>query len=113
MAAATAAEAVLKVFQPQTIKRSLFISCQFQKLFLTIFLWVFLVCFLGNFFVPGATAATIIMLGVLHARRLYDDKKVIIIPSSICLLYGYNMTTDLIIYVRATGKGYLGYRRAR
>lgn len=31
----------------------------------------------GNYFiVPGATAATILMLGVLHARRLYDDKKV-------------------------------------
>lgn len=26
--------------------------------------------------VPGATAATLLMLGVLHARRLYDDKKV-------------------------------------
>ncbi|KAJ8775054.1 hypothetical protein K2173_020058 [Erythroxylum novogranatense] len=31
----------------------------------------------GNtFLVPGATAATLLMLGVLHARRLYDDKKV-------------------------------------
>ncbi|XP_020263536.1 phosphatidylserine decarboxylase proenzyme 1, mitochondrial [Asparagus officinalis] len=31
----------------------------------------------GNYFiVPGATAATILMLGALHARRLYDDKKV-------------------------------------
>nr|AKM76645.1 mitochondrial phosphatidylserine decarboxylase [Francoa sonchifolia] len=31
----------------------------------------------SNFFlVPGATVATILMLGVLHARRLYDDKKV-------------------------------------
>lgn len=31
----------------------------------------------GNFFlVPGATMATIAMLGILHARRLYDDKKV-------------------------------------
>ncbi|PIA35583.1 hypothetical protein AQUCO_03500150v1 [Aquilegia coerulea] len=30
----------------------------------------------GNaFFVPGATVATILMLGVLHARRLYEDKK--------------------------------------
>ncbi|XP_047306946.1 phosphatidylserine decarboxylase proenzyme 1, mitochondrial [Impatiens glandulifera] len=27
------------------------------------------------FLVPGATVATIIMLGALHARRLYDDKK--------------------------------------
>ncbi|XP_010919616.1 phosphatidylserine decarboxylase proenzyme 1, mitochondrial isoform X2 [Elaeis guineensis] len=26
--------------------------------------------------VPGATMATILMLGILHARRLYDDKKV-------------------------------------
>ncbi|GMJ04840.1 phosphatidylserine decarboxylase 1 [Hibiscus trionum] len=31
----------------------------------------------GNaFVVPGATVATLLMLGVLHARRLYDDKKV-------------------------------------
>ncbi|KAM7272432.1 hypothetical protein ACFE04_027095 [Oxalis oulophora] len=30
----------------------------------------------GNFFlVPGATVATILMLGALHARRMYDDKK--------------------------------------
>ncbi|KAL9262735.1 Phosphatidylserine decarboxylase proenzyme 1, mitochondrial-like protein [Drosera capensis] len=31
----------------------------------------------GNWFVvPGATVGTILMLGALHARRLYDDKKV-------------------------------------
>ncbi|TXG51164.1 hypothetical protein EZV62_023688 [Acer yangbiense] len=31
----------------------------------------------GNtFLVPGATVATLLMLGALHARRLYDDKKV-------------------------------------
>ncbi|KAA8521362.1 hypothetical protein F0562_012076 [Nyssa sinensis] len=30
----------------------------------------------NSFLVPGATVATIAMLGVLHARRLYDDKKV-------------------------------------
>ncbi|XP_020587298.1 phosphatidylserine decarboxylase proenzyme 1, mitochondrial [Phalaenopsis equestris] len=31
----------------------------------------------GNFFlVPGATVATLLMLGFLHARRLYEDKKV-------------------------------------
>ncbi|KAF3448312.1 hypothetical protein FNV43_RR09025 [Rhamnella rubrinervis] len=30
----------------------------------------------GSFMVPGATAATLLMLGALHARRLYDDKKV-------------------------------------
>ncbi|MQL80256.1 hypothetical protein Taro_012712 [Colocasia esculenta] len=31
----------------------------------------------GTFFlVPGATMATILMLGLLHTRRLYDDKKV-------------------------------------
>ncbi|KAL5210943.1 hypothetical protein ABZP36_006566 [Zizania latifolia] len=30
----------------------------------------------GNFILPGATAATILMLGILHARRMYDDKKV-------------------------------------
>ncbi|XP_021757805.1 phosphatidylserine decarboxylase proenzyme 1, mitochondrial-like isoform X2 [Chenopodium quinoa] len=31
----------------------------------------------GNtFLLPGATVATILMLGALHARRLYDDKKV-------------------------------------
>lgn len=29
----------------------------------------------SSFIVPGATVATILMLGVLHARRLYDDKK--------------------------------------
>ncbi|KAF6141613.1 hypothetical protein GIB67_001165 [Kingdonia uniflora] len=31
-----------------------------------------------SFLVPGATVATILMLGVLHGRRLYDDKKVCI-----------------------------------
>ncbi|KAF8412971.1 hypothetical protein HHK36_000943 [Tetracentron sinense] len=30
----------------------------------------------NSFLVPGATVATILMLGILHARRLYDDKKV-------------------------------------
>ncbi|KAH7514189.1 hypothetical protein FEM48_Zijuj11G0062200 [Ziziphus jujuba var. spinosa] len=31
----------------------------------------------GHYFlVPGATVATLLMLGVLHARRMYDDKKV-------------------------------------
>lgn len=31
----------------------------------------------GNpFLVPGATVATIAMLGALHARRMYSDKKV-------------------------------------
>nr|AKM76652.1 mitochondrial phosphatidylserine decarboxylase [Melianthus villosus] len=30
----------------------------------------------NSFVVPGATVATILMLGALHARRLYDDKKV-------------------------------------
>ncbi|KAF9685414.1 hypothetical protein SADUNF_Sadunf03G0052100 [Salix dunnii] len=31
----------------------------------------------GNIFlVPGATVATLLMLGALHARRLYDDKKI-------------------------------------
>ncbi|XP_077236536.1 phosphatidylserine decarboxylase 1 [Tasmannia lanceolata] len=30
----------------------------------------------NSFLVPGATVATIVMLGLLHARRLYDDKKV-------------------------------------
>ncbi|PSS11543.1 Phosphatidylserine decarboxylase 1 alpha chain like [Actinidia chinensis var. chinensis] len=29
----------------------------------------------NSFLVPGATAVTIVMLGALHARRLYDDKK--------------------------------------
>lgn len=28
------------------------------------------------FLIPGATVATILMLGALHARRLYDDTKV-------------------------------------
>ncbi|KAI4327141.1 hypothetical protein L6164_019638 [Bauhinia variegata] len=28
-----------------------------------------------SFLIPGATLATILMLGALHARRLYDDKK--------------------------------------
>ncbi|KAL6550424.1 phosphatidylserine decarboxylase 1 [Orobanche minor] len=31
----------------------------------------------NSFLVPGATVATILMLGSLHARRLYDDKKVV------------------------------------
>lgn len=30
----------------------------------------------NSFMVPGATMATIVMLGALHARRLYHDKKV-------------------------------------
>ncbi|KAK4742052.1 hypothetical protein SAY87_000053 [Trapa incisa] len=30
----------------------------------------------GSYLVPGATVATILMLGALHARRLYDDRKV-------------------------------------
>ena len=30
----------------------------------------------NSYLVPGATVATIVMLGALHARRLYDDKKV-------------------------------------
>lgn len=30
-----------------------------------------------SFLVPGATVATLLMLGFLHARRLYDGKKVI------------------------------------
>lgn len=32
----------------------------------------------GNnpFLLPGATVATIFMLGALHARRMYSDKKV-------------------------------------
>ncbi|PON97696.1 Phosphatidylserine decarboxylase-related [Trema orientale] len=29
-----------------------------------------------SFLVPGATVATLLMLGVLHARRMYDEKKV-------------------------------------
>ncbi|KAL3645329.1 phosphatidylserine decarboxylase 1 [Castilleja foliolosa] len=29
-----------------------------------------------SFLVPGATVATILMLGALHARRMYDDKKI-------------------------------------
>ena len=28
------------------------------------------------YLLPGATVATILMLGALHARRLYDDRKV-------------------------------------
>jgi hypothetical protein len=30
----------------------------------------------SKFFLPGATAAVLAMLGALHARRMYDDKKV-------------------------------------
>lgn len=39
---------------------------------------VYMYCIvLGNpFVVPGATVATILMLGALHARRMYNDKKV-------------------------------------
>lgn len=33
----------------------------------------------NSFLVPGATVATILMLGALHARRLYDDKKVTLV----------------------------------
>ncbi|CAH9137458.1 unnamed protein product [Cuscuta epithymum] len=29
-----------------------------------------------NFYLPGATVATIVMLGALHVRRLYDDNKI-------------------------------------
>ena len=28
------------------------------------------------FLVPGATVATLLMLGVLHGRRMYEDMKV-------------------------------------
>uniref|UniRef100_A0A0D9VN94 phosphatidylserine decarboxylase n=1 Tax=Leersia perrieri TaxID=77586 RepID=A0A0D9VN94_9ORYZ len=31
----------------------------------------------GNFILPGATAATIVMFGILHARRMYQDQKVV------------------------------------
>ncbi|CAN6321827.1 unnamed protein product [Urochloa humidicola] len=31
----------------------------------------------GKFLLPGATAALLVMLGALHARRMYDDKKVV------------------------------------
>uniref|UniRef100_J3LIZ7 Phosphatidylserine decarboxylase proenzyme 1, mitochondrial n=1 Tax=Oryza brachyantha TaxID=4533 RepID=J3LIZ7_ORYBR len=31
----------------------------------------------GNFILPGATAATIVMFGILHARRMYEDQKVV------------------------------------
>ncbi|CAM0149515.1 unnamed protein product [Urochloa decumbens] len=31
----------------------------------------------GKFLLPGATAAVLVMLGALHARRMYDDKKVV------------------------------------
>lgn len=45
----------------------------------------------GNIFlVPGATVATLLMLGALHARRLYDDKKV---------YYSHSFTYFLQIYV--------------
>jgi hypothetical protein len=30
----------------------------------------------GKFLLPGATAAVLVMLGALHARRMYDDNKV-------------------------------------
>ena len=40
---------------------------------LSLLLWE---CAGNSFVVPGATVATILMLGVLHARRLYEDKKV-------------------------------------
>lgn len=41
----------------------------------------FKVCAGDSYLVPGATVATLLMLGALHARRLYDDKKVSIIQS--------------------------------
>ncbi|BAF10572.1 phosphatidylserine decarboxylase proenzyme 1, mitochondrial [Oryza sativa Japonica Group] len=31
----------------------------------------------GNFILPGATAATLVMFGILHARRMYEDQKVV------------------------------------
>lgn len=31
----------------------------------------------GKFLLPGATAAVLVMLGALHARRMYDDNKVV------------------------------------
>ncbi|CAN6302655.1 unnamed protein product [Urochloa humidicola] len=31
----------------------------------------------GKLLLPGATAAVLVMLGALHARRMYDDKKVV------------------------------------
>ena len=51
------------------------------------------VCVLFNFagnpyLLPGATVATILMLGALHARRLYEDKKVFSIAShSVSILF--------------------------
>nr|CAD1835096.1 unnamed protein product [Ananas comosus var. bracteatus] len=39
----------------------------------------------GNFLlVPGATMATILMLGILHARRLYNDKKACFSHRTLC-----------------------------
>lgn len=32
----------------------------------------------NSFLVPGATVATILMLGALHARHIYEDKKVVL-----------------------------------
>ncbi|XP_003559037.3 phosphatidylserine decarboxylase proenzyme 1, mitochondrial [Brachypodium distachyon] len=31
----------------------------------------------GKFLLPGASAAALLMLGVLHAKRMYDDKKLV------------------------------------
>lgn len=45
----------------------------------------------NSFLVPGATAATILMLGALHARRLYDDKKVRICSLYMCIHYKHQL----------------------
>lgn len=41
-----------------------------------------MLCAGNSFLVPGATVATILMLGALHVRRLYDDKKVTVVHNA-------------------------------
>ena len=44
---------------------------------MNVLVFALLFVFAGNpYLLPGATVATILMLGALHARRLYEDKKV-------------------------------------
>ncbi|KAK7847739.1 phosphatidylserine decarboxylase proenzyme 1 [Quercus suber] len=57
-----------------------------------------------SFLVPGATAATLLMLGVLHARRLYDDKKASflrLLPlRSISRCWGFLTGVELPVWLR-------------
>lgn len=62
----------------------------------------------GNaFLLPGATVATILMLGALHGRRLYEDKKVarqlVWFSIQISLSFGFILVDEQIEEKRERG----------